>query len=347
MEGLKSKIITISGEPASGKSTVIKELENIYKEAGYKVNRISTGKLFRKAIIFEYKKLYPEIEHPLLSDIEHDPSFADKLEEIDKKFDMDFMPNLVKEFEEKADSKEILIIDSRLAWHFIPNTFAIRLTVNPKIAGERVFNDKTRGKEDKFNSIEEAINLTAQRKKDEIERYQKTYGINLTDENNYKLVINTTFASVEDIVKVINMCLEFYLKGRDFCKTWASPKLFYPSPDQRISDTYNPQFMSGDLSILNITKSIKENGIYPDAPITSITRGNSMYQFISDGHHRVFGSIMAGNTLIPYEVIKHIDSETVPRYYLSNIYDHEDICKLPDGKTFRYPEYPSIDELER
>lgn len=90
------KIITISGEPVSGKGTVVSKLEKLYTELGYKVSVINTGALFRKAAVLEYKKVHPEIEHPLISVIEHDPDFADKLEELDRKFDTEFMPNLVK-----------------------------------------------------------------------------------------------------------------------------------------------------------------------------------------------------------------------------------------------------------
>lgn len=52
---------------------------------------------------------------------------------------------------------EIWIIDSRLAFNNIPDAFSVRLTTNADIAGKRLFNDKTRGKEDsQYSSIKEA-----------------------------------------------------------------------------------------------------------------------------------------------------------------------------------------------
>lgn len=48
MNEIKNKIITISGEPASGKSTVKKALVKKYTELGYNVHEISTGDMFRE-----------------------------------------------------------------------------------------------------------------------------------------------------------------------------------------------------------------------------------------------------------------------------------------------------------
>ena len=48
MSKIKNRIITISGEPASGKSTVIKRLREKYEEEGYKVHIFSIGNEFRK-----------------------------------------------------------------------------------------------------------------------------------------------------------------------------------------------------------------------------------------------------------------------------------------------------------
>ena len=83
----------------------------------------------------------------------------------------------------------------------------------------------------------------------------------------------------------------------------------------------------------------------PEEPIFSTTITDSPYQFVSDGHHRVFASIMAGKTLIPYHATKHTDKATVSREHLSKIiYSHEEGIKKPDGTEFRYAKYPEIDE---
>ena len=48
MSEFKNRIITISGEPASGKSTVIKKLKEDYEKQGYKVKIFSIGDMLRE-----------------------------------------------------------------------------------------------------------------------------------------------------------------------------------------------------------------------------------------------------------------------------------------------------------
>lgn len=62
MNEIKNKIITISGEPASGKSTVKKALVKKYKELGYNVHEVSTGDMFREVSIREYKKFIQKLK---------------------------------------------------------------------------------------------------------------------------------------------------------------------------------------------------------------------------------------------------------------------------------------------
>ena len=60
LEKIKNKIITISGEPASGKSTVVKEIKSKYENEGYTVHIISVGDVFREMVKKEYLKKYPD-----------------------------------------------------------------------------------------------------------------------------------------------------------------------------------------------------------------------------------------------------------------------------------------------
>ena len=54
MENIRNKIITISGEPASGKSTVVKEIKSKYEKQGFNVYIISVGDVFRETVKKEY-----------------------------------------------------------------------------------------------------------------------------------------------------------------------------------------------------------------------------------------------------------------------------------------------------
>ena len=59
MSDIRNKIITISGEPVSGKSTVVKMIKEKYENMGYRVHIVTTGNLFRERVIKEYSKMYP------------------------------------------------------------------------------------------------------------------------------------------------------------------------------------------------------------------------------------------------------------------------------------------------
>ena len=189
-ENIKNCILTISGEPASGKSTVIKELIKIYKEQGYNVHLYSVGDFFR------------EMAQERQLSIAEFNEYVKKREDIDRLID-----NKVKEYGKRINSKkrpnDVYIFDSRLAWYNIDNSFSIRLTVDNVIAGKRVFNDSTRGNEDKYNTLEEAIRDTEERKKGEIERYKERYGIDLENPNNYKMLMDTSNCTVKEIASQI------------------------------------------------------------------------------------------------------------------------------------------------
>lgn len=189
-DNIQNKILTISGEPASGKSTVIKELVTNYETQGFKVHLISVGELFR------------EIANEKGLSIQEFNEYMKNHDNVDKLID-----NQIKQYGEKINSKirpnDIYIFDSRLAWHNIPDSFAIRLIVKDEIAGKRVFNDKKRGKEDSYSTLKEAIEETSKRKNAEIARYKQRYNIDLTNPNNYDLIIDTSYMDVPDISKTI------------------------------------------------------------------------------------------------------------------------------------------------
>lgn len=134
MSEIRNKIITISGEPVSGKSTVVKKLKEKYEEMGYRVHLVITGHVFRDKVKKEYLRMYPDREDANLADIQEDETFATKRAEIDGAID-GMIAEMGKEINSEEKPNDVYIIDSRLAWHNIPDSYAVRLTVNEKIAG--------------------------------------------------------------------------------------------------------------------------------------------------------------------------------------------------------------------
>ena len=140
-----NNIITLSGDPGSGKSTVRKALQTIFEEQGKKVRVYCVGDIFRKLA-----------EDRGMTVIE----FSKMLEEKDTSID-EYLDKAVAEYGEKIKSEnnpeKIYIIDSRMAWNTIPSAYKVRLTVTNQMAGERIFKDKTRGEEDRYSTIKVRI----------------------------------------------------------------------------------------------------------------------------------------------------------------------------------------------
>ena len=216
---IKNKIITISGEPASGKSTVVKSLKKKYEEMGNIVHIVSTGHIFRELVVKAYLQMHPEktAEDVDLAALQLDEEFDKKRSEIDSKIDTEVQKR-GEEINSKERPKDVYIIDSRLAWHNIPESFAVRLTVSEEIAGKRVFGDKTRGSEDAYDTVEDAIKKTRERKLGEIERYKKRYGIDLTNKENYDLIVDTSYADIEELADRIIEEEKQYRTGKNSSK---------------------------------------------------------------------------------------------------------------------------------
>ena len=79
-----------------------------------------------------------------------------------------------KEINAAPRPDEIWLVDSRLAFDNIPSAFSVRLTATPKVAAERLFKAcRNRGKEEEYNSVEQAKQAIRIRETSEQERYLK------------------------------------------------------------------------------------------------------------------------------------------------------------------------------
>ena len=126
----KRKIISIAGDLSSGKTTVTKLMQ---ESLGYEIYR--NGEYFRKLALEkgmsvtefnEYVKEHPEIDR--------------QIEQSAKEY---------------AATHENLIIDARLGWYAVPESFKIYLRVDVDEAAKRAFGDPDRKKSESFDTIEE------------------------------------------------------------------------------------------------------------------------------------------------------------------------------------------------
>lgn len=180
----KKHIITIAGSLGSGKSSTAKRVSEILN---YK--HFSTGD-FMRAIADE--RGIPLTELSKIA--ESDPSIDKILD--DRNIEIGQMENIV--------------LDSRLGFHFIPDSFKVFLELDPIVASKRILNDKNfnpnRHKEsdggfDTPENIREKINF---RLDSERKRYKELYGIDdHTSKENFNLVINTEDIPLEEVSKKV------------------------------------------------------------------------------------------------------------------------------------------------
>jgi len=181
MEEIRYKRIAVTGDPGSGKSTFARL---VAEYTGFRL--ITTGEMFRS------------IAKDMGVSITELNTRAEKQKDIDTKVD-DFLKFL-------NDAKEDLVLDSRMAWHFIKGAFKIRMAVDPEIAAKRIFDDSGEFREE-YPDIDTAIREVKMRKQSEVDRYMNLYGVDISEPDNFDLVLDTSYKSKEDIFSEF---LEYY-----------------------------------------------------------------------------------------------------------------------------------------
>lgn len=182
-------IITITGTPGSGKTTIGKALA---KRLGFEF--FSTGMLRRQMAkergltLEEYNKLG-----------ETDPS-TDL--EVDK-----YQEQLGKE-------RDNIIIDGKLAFHFIPHSIKIFITASEDVGAERILNDTKERNQKKVLTLEEQKKLNKERIENDNYRYNKYYGISINTKD-FDFILDTTNES--DVEKNVNKIID-YLKSKGYLK---------------------------------------------------------------------------------------------------------------------------------
>lgn len=187
---MKKHIISIAGELASGKGAVSNVLT---EKLNYGIYR--NGEYFRKlakemgmdvTTFNEYVKGHPEI------DIQIERSATEYAKEHDN-----------------------FVIDARLGWYAVPESFKVYLTVDIDEAARRALGDEKRKSTENFSSLEEQKADLIKRYTLENERYFKLYNVHKEDLSNYDLVLDTTNYTPEEVAEKILEEYEKWLQMED------------------------------------------------------------------------------------------------------------------------------------
>ncbi len=169
--------ISITGDLGSGKSTVCKL---IMAQHGLKVYSIGS---IQRSLAQKYNMSTLDFNKYMETHTEIDEEIDSTLAEIGRR-------------------EEDMILDSRMAWHFVPQSFKVYLTVDINVAAERICS-ADRGSVEAYSSVEEARSQILQRKSSENYRYMSKYKVDCSDMNNYDLVVDTTNRTPQEIADII------------------------------------------------------------------------------------------------------------------------------------------------
>lgn len=280
--------ITITGNLGSGKSSIGK----ILKEKGYEI--VSTGNIFRQLAMDKG-----------LSVEEFNKQVNEAAEKGDRSVDKMIDDTTTKIGKERDN----VVFDSRLAWHFAPDSFKVFVITDIDEASRRVFNDSVRANSESYESQEMCKKALIHRQELETVRYKEIYQIDYYDMSNYNLVIESTNAAPAEIAQEILDKLEAYQRGEFDRMMELNPSSVYPTAESKNTD-------SKEIFVNEI------NGTW----------------FVKSGESQIKEAVKLGNKFIPVKV----SAGFVPKLESEELYKE---YELETGIKFsKYPDESLFDE---
>jgi CMP/dCMP kinase len=170
-------IITISGRPGSGKSVVASRLAEALG-----IPHVSAGDFMRE-MAAERGVSILELSRS-----------AQGSDSIDREIDS----RTVRLAAEDGD----FVMDARLGWHFIPESFKVFLDVSLVEAARRVF-EAGRGAERENVDLSSTMAAIEARTESERQRYLEFYDLDYTDHDHFDFVQDTSNVTIDEVVAAI------------------------------------------------------------------------------------------------------------------------------------------------
>jgi CMP/dCMP kinase len=176
------KKITITGDLGSGKSAVSNLL---CARTGYEY--VSTGRIQRR---IAQEMGLDTLQLNRLADT--DPSIDQRIDGI---------------FTSLGDDPKGYVVDSRMAWFFLPQSLKVYLKTDVEVAAERILNDPQRNSE-QYADKAEAIQKILARKQSENTRFLQKYGADCANMDNFDLVVDTTRKTPDEVAELVLSALK-------------------------------------------------------------------------------------------------------------------------------------------
>lgn len=167
----RKHIITISGKPGSGKSSTADKVAELLS-----YTRHSSGDMVRH-VLSKHHMTLEEYNAKAMDDHGLDAEVDEQLRALREKKD--------------------IVVDSRLGFYWIPESFKVYLDLDLEIATARIFKDSVsnsmRGAvEFKSNSLSDVAKQVRERMLTEQGRFRQLYGVDPYDKSHFDLVIDTS-----------------------------------------------------------------------------------------------------------------------------------------------------------
>jgi CMP/dCMP kinase len=283
--------IAISGDPGSGKSTVGRILADALG-----LRFVSAGELHREMA-----------RQSNLTTLQ-----LNQAAETDRRIDDD-VDQVLKDL---ADSEERVVVDSRMAWWFVPRAVALHLTVDPKKGAARAHSRVGQAAE-RYETLDEARRQTRARADSERLRFKNLYDVDTARLSNYDFVLDTSVASPEQVCEQVAGQLDAVRLPRDSPgrrpRLYVDPRSVYPTELTSAVRDLNP----AEVDRLTTADQLEDDPIqigyaYP-------------YYFAVGGHERLSAAIRAGLPLLPARLVGEDDevvfTGTTAQKYFETVLD--------------------------
>jgi cytidylate kinase len=199
----RNHIITISGKPGSGKSSTADKVAEIL---GY--TRHSSGDMVRK-ILATNKMTLEEYNENAETDHNLDAEVDEKLRAL-------------------RDKKDI-VVDSRLGFYWIPESFKVYLDLDMDLATVRIYKDAVSNNMrssvgTSSTSLDAVSTQVRERMLDEQNRFRKLYGIDPYDQSHFDFVIDTSRQNPQSVAIAV---FDAYKKWLD-TEVWEQQRNVVP-----------------------------------------------------------------------------------------------------------------------
>jgi cytidylate kinase len=196
--------ITISGEPGCGKTTVARLVADRLS-----IPYVSTGALQRELAA---ERGLTTLELNLIS--ESDPTVDSEIDSRTIKL---------------AAKPSGMVVDSRLAWRFLPRSLKVFIVCPAETAGRRVFDSKRN--DEIYADAADAARALSVRFSLECKRFFSKYNADLRQLRNYDLIVDSSMLLAKHIAAAIVSVSADPSLGKNGPTVFLSPAQIYPTAD--------------------------------------------------------------------------------------------------------------------